>query len=150
MTEPEGKKGGGLDKINPAAELGFSGDPGQKGDPGDDMLHAQRTWDAGLATNRLDIAGVDLERQRVEISGVTASVGVIVDGWADDMRRCLESVLEHTSAPILALDLGNVHGAGRPCTSWPSVTPSGSPRGTWPSSRTGREVRRAGARPVPS
>ncbi|MEU4542118.1 glycosyltransferase family 2 protein [Nonomuraea dietziae] len=112
MTETEKKKGGGLDKINPAAELGFSGDPAQTGDPGDDMLHAQRTWDASLATNRLDTAGVDLERQRVEISGVTASVGVIVDGWADDMRRCLESILEHTSAPILALDLGNVHGAG--------------------------------------
>ncbi|GAA2394606.1 hypothetical protein GCM10010404_59980 [Nonomuraea africana] len=87
-------------------------DLAQAAEPSDDMVHAQRTWDASLATNRLDTAGVDLERQRFETSDVTVSVGLLVDGWADDLRRCVESVLQHTGAAILALDLGNVHGAG--------------------------------------
>jgi hypothetical protein len=97
---------------NPAAELGFSGDPEQRGDPGDDMLHAQRTWDGTLATNRLDNAGVDAERQRVATAEVTACVSLLVDGWPEDVRASVESVIEHTNAHILALDLGNVDGAG--------------------------------------
>lgn len=97
---------------NPAADLGFSGDPGQHGDPDDGMLHAQRAWDASLATNRLDDQGVNLERQRVETKGVTAGVALLVDGWPEDVRRCVESVIEHTGAHVLALDLGDVDGAG--------------------------------------
>ena len=99
-------------RMNPAAELGFSGDPGQHGDPGYGMLHAQRTWDATLATNRLDDLGVNTERQRVETRDVTACVGLLVDGWPEDVRRCVESVIEHTGARVLVLDLGNVEGAG--------------------------------------
>ncbi|MFC6558863.1 hypothetical protein [Nonomuraea cavernae] len=98
---------------NPAAEFGFSGDPGQHGTPDDDMLHAQRVWDGTLATNRLDDLGVNTERQRVETADVTITVGVLVDGRPDDVRRSLRSVLDHTSAAVLALDLGDVDGAGR-------------------------------------
>ncbi|MFG1962556.1 hypothetical protein [Nonomuraea sp. NPDC049028] len=99
-------------RANPADELGFSGDPEQRGDPGDDMLHAQRVWDGTLAANRLDAAGVAAERQRVATADVTASVSLIVDGRPDDVRASIESVLEHTDAHVVALDLGDVDGAG--------------------------------------
>ncbi|MEV0349555.1 hypothetical protein AB0H88_27595 [Nonomuraea sp. NPDC050680] len=99
-------------RANPAAELGFSGDPEQRGDPGDDMLHAQRVWDGSLAANRLDAAGVAAERQRVATADVTASVSLIVDGRPEDVRASIESVIEHTDAHVLALDLGDVDGAG--------------------------------------
>jgi hypothetical protein len=43
-----------------------------------------------------------------------ASVAVLVEGWPDDVRRCLESVLRHAPADVavIALDAGNVGGAG--------------------------------------
>ncbi|NJP98065.1 hypothetical protein HCN51_53055 [Nonomuraea sp. FMUSA5-5] len=99
-------------RMNPAAELGFSGDPGQHGNPDDSMLHAQRVWDGTLATNRLDDMGVNTERQRVETKDVTVGVGLLVDGWPEDVRACLESIVAHTNARVLAIDLGNVDGAG--------------------------------------
>ncbi len=99
-------------RANPAAEFGFSGDPGQHGVPDDDMLHAQRTWDGTLATNRLDALGVNVERQRMETKDVTVSVGLVVDGRPQDVRACVESLIERTNATVLALDLGNVDGAG--------------------------------------
>jgi len=40
------------------------------------------------------------------------SFAVIVEGWPDDARRCLDSVLRHTPAPVLVLDMGNVDAAG--------------------------------------
>ncbi|WP_327108585.1 hypothetical protein [Nonomuraea glycinis] len=106
-----GVKGGGA-RGNPAAEFGFSGDPGQHGVPGDDMLHAQRAWDGALATNRMDALGVNVERQRVATKDVTATVGLVVDGRPQDVRACVESLVARTGATILALDLGNVDGAG--------------------------------------
>ncbi|TMR24259.1 hypothetical protein ETD86_04925 [Nonomuraea turkmeniaca] len=99
-------------RANPAAELGFSGDPGQHGDAEDGMLHAQRAWDATLATNRLDDQGVNAERQRLEVKDVTTAVGLLVDGWPADVRTCVQSVIDHTDATVLALDLGNIDGAG--------------------------------------
>ncbi|MEU7899332.1 hypothetical protein AB0B45_41575 [Nonomuraea sp. NPDC049152] len=148
VTDDRGQSGGKLSPINPAAELGFSGDPAQRGDPGksggpaesggfveggeshpesphpepphtwhphevaEDMVHAQQIWDASLAVNRLDEAGIDLERQRVETADVRVGVGLVVDGWGEDVRRCVTALLEHTSAKILALDLGNQEDAG--------------------------------------
>ncbi|MFI6293650.1 hypothetical protein ACIBEJ_18815 [Nonomuraea sp. NPDC050790] len=106
-----GARGAGAQE-DPAAELGFSGDPGPSGPPDDDMLHAQRIWDASLAANRLDDAGVTRERQRTETAEVTVSVGLIVDGSPEDVRACMEALLEHTDAAVLALDLGNRDGAG--------------------------------------
>jgi hypothetical protein len=43
-----------------------------------------------------------------------ATVSVIVDGWPDDVRTCLEALLAHTDDDVVvqALDLGNVDGAG--------------------------------------
>ncbi|MFG1708368.1 hypothetical protein ACFLIM_34700 [Nonomuraea sp. M3C6] len=77
-----------------------------------DMLHAQQIWDGTLATNRLDELGVTTERQRVETKDVTAAVGLLVDGWPEDVEKCVQSVIDHTHARVLALDLGNVDGAG--------------------------------------
>ncbi|MBB5075398.1 hypothetical protein [Nonomuraea endophytica] len=107
-----GTAGGAGAQQDPAAELGFSGDPQSSGAPEDDMLHAQRIWDASLAANRLDDAGVNQQRQRAEIADVTVSVGLIADGRPDDVRACVEALLEHTDAAVLALDLGNRDGVG--------------------------------------
>lgn len=42
------------------------------------------------------------------------SVGLLVEGWPDDVRTCLEALLEHAPGDVvvLGLDLGNVDGAG--------------------------------------
>ncbi|MGW0202221.1 hypothetical protein [Nonomuraea sp. NPDC003201] len=119
VTEAEtaGAKGkaegaGAHARLDPAAELGFSGDPGQRGDTGDTMLHAQRVWDSSLATNRLDELGVKLERQRTETKDVTVTVSLLVDGWPEDVRKSVGSIVEHTNARVLAFDLGDVDGAG--------------------------------------
>jgi hypothetical protein len=43
-----------------------------------------------------------------------ATVSVVVDGWPDDVRTCLDALLEHTPSDVVvqALDLGDVDGAG--------------------------------------
>lgn len=39
-------------------------------------------------------------------------VGLLVDGWPDDVRTCIDALIEFTSAQLLVLDCGNVDGAG--------------------------------------
>ena len=43
-----------------------------------------------------------------------ATVSVVIDGWPDDARTCLDALLRYTpdDVVVLALDLGNVDGAG--------------------------------------
>lgn len=43
-----------------------------------------------------------------------ATVSVVVDGWPDDVRTCVDALLAHTPDDVVvqALDLGNVDGAG--------------------------------------
>jgi hypothetical protein len=43
-----------------------------------------------------------------------ATVSVLVEGWPDDVRTCLDALLTHTTDDVVvhALDLGNVDGAG--------------------------------------
>jgi hypothetical protein len=43
-----------------------------------------------------------------------ATVSVIVDGWPEDTRTCLDALLTHVAADVVvqAVDLGNVDGAG--------------------------------------
>ena len=43
-----------------------------------------------------------------------ATVSVLVDGWPDDARTCIQALLDHTGAEVVVqvLDLGNVDGAG--------------------------------------
>ena len=51
-------------------------------------------------------------------SGATATrtlgIALVIDGWPDDTRTCIQALLDHapSDAVILALDLGNVDGAG--------------------------------------
>jgi GT2 family glycosyltransferase len=51
-------------------------------------------------------------------SGATATralgIGLVIDGWPDDTRTCIQALLDHSPADavIVALDLGNVDGAG--------------------------------------
>lgn len=42
------------------------------------------------------------------------SVGLLVEGWPGDVRRCVDALLVHAPADVvvMALDLGNVDGAG--------------------------------------
>jgi hypothetical protein len=48
----------------------------------------------------------------VETKDVTVTVGLVVDGRPQDVRACVESLVDRTGATIMALDLGNVDGAG--------------------------------------
>jgi hypothetical protein len=43
-----------------------------------------------------------------------ATVSLVVDGWPDDVRTCVDALLTHTADDVVvqALDLGNVDGAG--------------------------------------
>ena len=43
-----------------------------------------------------------------------ATVSLVVDGWPDDVRTCIEALLHHTAEHVVVqvLDLGNVDGAG--------------------------------------
>src|SRR3954453_678550 len=43
-----------------------------------------------------------------------ATVSLVVDGWPDDVRVCVDALLRHTPADVVvqAVDLGNVDGAG--------------------------------------
>lgn len=43
-----------------------------------------------------------------------ATVSVVVDGWPDDVRTCLDALLAHTADDVVVqvLDLGNAEGAG--------------------------------------
>jgi len=43
-----------------------------------------------------------------------ATVSLLVDGWPDDVRTCVDALLRHTPVDVVvqALDLGNVDGAG--------------------------------------
>ena len=60
-------------------------------------------------------ASVDaLPDRRAAADGRRASVGIIVEGWPEDVRTFIDALLAHTPADItvIALDLGNIDGAG--------------------------------------
>ncbi len=54
----------------------------------------------------------DLVAAPPSIPAAAIGVGLIVDGWPDDVRTCIEALLVHSDALVLALDCGNVDGAG--------------------------------------
>ena len=41
-----------------------------------------------------------------------AAVHLLVEGWADDLGQCLDALLEHSTLPIVGLDVGNIEGSG--------------------------------------
>ena len=55
-----------------------------------------------------------LVEKSARIDASVCTIGVIVDGWPNDVRTCLDALLLHMpdGAVIIGLDLGNVDGAG--------------------------------------
>ena len=84
----------------------------------------------------------ELPDRSAEPDAPGVSVSVLVEGWPDDVTRCLTALLTHTDAPIVGLDCGNVDGAGDALhelavahpdrvTAWHVAAPSG-----WAAART--------------
>ncbi|GHE27803.1 hypothetical protein GCM10017673_32580 [Streptosporangium violaceochromogenes] len=86
------------------------GDRGDEGDP-QRMISSQLLWDASLAVSRLDEEITPLQAEEPP-APPPVTVGLVVDGRPDDVRRCVRALVAHTEAKIAALDLGNVDGAG--------------------------------------
>jgi hypothetical protein len=63
-----------------------------------------------------DVLGsvADLPDNSAAPDGRRATVSVVVDGWPDDVRTCVDALLTQTADYVVvqALDLGNVDGAG--------------------------------------
>ena len=51
------------------------------------------------------------------------AVTLLVDGWPDDVRTCVEALLTHTALPITALALGDVDGVGELLDGFASAAP---------------------------
>jgi hypothetical protein len=60
--------------------------------------------------DRLD----DIESTPSALTDCVATVSLLVEGWPDDVRRCLDALVEHRPdhVGVVALDLGDVDGAG--------------------------------------
>ncbi|WP_326635120.1 hypothetical protein OG884_20195 [Streptosporangium sp. NBC_01755] len=77
------------------------------------MVSSQLLWDASLSVSRLDetiVAPAEVEEPRAAHSTVT--VALLVDGRPEELRECVRALVARTEARILALDLGNLDGAG--------------------------------------
>ncbi|GLW09585.1 hypothetical protein Misp01_47140 [Microtetraspora sp. NBRC 13810] len=78
------------------------------------MVASQVLWDASLAVSRVNeavgVAGGTQEYAKRPTPDVT--VGLVVDGGPAELRKCVDALIAHTDAGILALDLGDVEGAG--------------------------------------
>ncbi|MER5645411.1 glycosyltransferase family A protein [Streptosporangium sp. NPDC002524] len=77
------------------------------------MVSSQLLWDASLSVSRLDetiVPPAEVEEERAARSTVT--VALLVDGRPDEVRECVRALVARTEARVLALDLGDVDGAG--------------------------------------
>ncbi|MGJ6966181.1 CysS/YqeB C-terminal domain-containing protein [Streptosporangium sp. G11] len=77
------------------------------------MVSSQLLWDASLSVSRLDEAITpppDVEEPPA--ARPTVTVALLVDGRPDELRGCVRALVARTEARVLALDLGNVDGAG--------------------------------------
>ncbi len=77
------------------------------------MVSSQLLWDGSLSVSRLDEtivppAGVE----EPKAARPTVTVALLVDGRPDELRECVRALVARTEARILALDLGDVDGAG--------------------------------------
>lgn len=46
------------------------------------------------------------------IAEFPVAVGLVIEGWPDDVRTCVDALLAHSDAQLVLLDAGNVDGAG--------------------------------------
>ncbi|MFD0656333.1 glycosyltransferase family 2 protein [Thermocatellispora tengchongensis] len=78
------------------------------------MIASQVLWDSTLAVNRMDeaITGAAETVTHPAAASSTVTVALLVDGRPADVRKCVDALLAYTDARILALDLGDVDGAG--------------------------------------
>ncbi|MEU0518269.1 glycosyltransferase family A protein [Streptosporangium sp. NPDC006007] len=83
---------------------------GNEGDS-ERMLSSQLLWDSSLAVSRLDEEITPI-RAEERAAPPTVTVGLVVDGWPDDLRECVRALIARTEVKVIALDLGNVDGAG--------------------------------------
>lgn len=77
------------------------------------MVSSQLLWDASLSVSRLDetiVPPAEVEEARAARSTVT--VALLVDGRPEEVRECVRALVARTEARVLALDLGDVDGAG--------------------------------------
>ncbi|GAA3407605.1 glycosyltransferase [Streptosporangium vulgare] len=77
------------------------------------MVSSQLLWDASLSVSRLDetiVPPADVEE--VKAARPTVTVALLVDGRPDELRECVRALVARTEARVLALDLGDVDGAG--------------------------------------
>jgi hypothetical protein len=77
-------------------------------------LSSQTLWNGSLATSRIDegIRAAGFPDDHATTPSQTVTVGLVVDGWPADLRKCVDAVIAYTDARILAIDLGDVDGAG--------------------------------------
>ncbi|WP_425566854.1 CysS/YqeB C-terminal domain-containing protein [Sphaerisporangium flaviroseum] len=80
----------------------------------DSMVASQVLWDSSLATSRMDegLSVATTVEDHDKAPPTVATVALIVDGHPSDLRKCVDALIAHSDAKILALDLGNVDGAG--------------------------------------
>ncbi|MFI6506347.1 glycosyltransferase [Streptosporangium sp. NPDC050855] len=77
------------------------------------MVSSQLLWDGSLSVSRMDEsivppAGVE----EASAPRATVTVALLVDGRPDDVRECVRALVARTEVKVLALDLGDVDGAG--------------------------------------
>ncbi|MDP9863340.1 MULTISPECIES: hypothetical protein [Streptosporangium] len=75
------------------------------------MVSSQLLWDGSLSVSRLDESITPAEHAE-PAAPPTVTVGLLVDGWPDDLRECVRALVARTEARIIGLDLGDVDGAG--------------------------------------
>ncbi|MEU8383257.1 glycosyltransferase family 2 protein [Streptosporangium sp. NPDC048865] len=77
------------------------------------MVSSQLLWDGSLSVSRLDETIVPpAGAEEPAAARPTVTVALLVDGHPDELRECVRALVARTDARILALDLGDVDGAG--------------------------------------
>ncbi|MEO3807907.1 glycosyltransferase family A protein [Sphaerisporangium sp. B11E5] len=78
------------------------------------MIASQVLWDSTLATSRLDeaITAAAEAQRHDEVPASAVTVALVVDGHPSDLRKCVDSLISYTQDRIIALDLGDMDGAG--------------------------------------
>ncbi|MFF3443288.1 hypothetical protein [Streptosporangium sp. NPDC002721] len=77
------------------------------------MVSSQLLWDASLSVSRLDETIVPpAGAEEPTAARPTVTVALLVDGHPDELRECVRALVARTEARVLALDLGDVDGAG--------------------------------------